>query len=165
MASILEPVRQLARGRRLAGALQAGHQHNRRRLRRELYPDRIFAQNFNQFIADDLDDLLARRKRGHHSLTESLRLYLVDELLYNFEIDVSFEQRQTQPAQPLLTIFFAEDSLPAQRFECTLKPFLKVLKHRRRRAFYQRIREAPQAVTGILRLRRSPRIRRTIRTK
>ncbi len=41
----------------------------------------IFAQSFDQFIAHDLDDLLARRKRGQHFLAHRLRLNAVDELL------------------------------------------------------------------------------------
>ena len=43
MAAVLEPVRQLARGRGLAGTLQASHQHHGRRLRGKLHPNRVFA--------------------------------------------------------------------------------------------------------------------------
>ena len=54
---------------------------------------RVFAQNLDQLIANNLDDLLARRKRGRNLLADSLRLHLIDELLNNFEVDVGFEQR------------------------------------------------------------------------
>ncbi len=78
MATRLEPVRQLARGGGLAGALQSGHKHNRGRLRSELHARRVFAQSLDQFVAHDLDDLLARRKRGQHFLAHGLGLNAVD---------------------------------------------------------------------------------------
>ena len=111
MAAILEPVCQLAGGRGLAGALQAGHEHDGRRLRGELHARGVAAESFDQLIAQDLDDLLARRKRGRHLLADGLFLNVVDELLYDFEVDVGFEQRQTDLAQRLLNVFFIEDGL------------------------------------------------------
>jgi hypothetical protein len=50
-------------------------------------------------------------------------------LLYDFEIDIGLKQRQAQLTQGLLHVLFVENCLPAQRLECPLKPFLKVLKH------------------------------------
>ena len=95
MPALLQPVRQLARGGRFAGTLQAGHQHDRRRLRGELQLGRVLAEHLDQFVAHDLDDLLARRECRQHFLADRLRLDLVDELLDDLEVDVGLEQRQT----------------------------------------------------------------------
>ena len=135
MSAILQPVRQLAGGGGLAGTLQAGHEHDGGRLRGELQLGRVFAENLDQFVAHDLDDLLARRKRGHDFLADGLGLNLVDELLDDFEVDVGFEQREADFAQRLLDIFFGEDGLSAEGLERALQFFLKILKHRRKRLF------------------------------
>ena len=51
--------RQLGRRGGLAGALEAGHQHDGRRPRREGQPGRGAAHQRRQLLVDDLDDLLA----------------------------------------------------------------------------------------------------------
>ena len=101
VSAILEPVGELARGRGFAGALQPRHQHDRRRLRGELQFGRVFAKRRDQFVADNLDDLLARRKRGQHFLPDGLGLDAVDEVFDNFEVDVGLKQRQTNLFQRL----------------------------------------------------------------
>ena len=70
MAALLEPVRQLAGGGGLAGTLQAGHEHDGRRLRGELQLGGVFAEDGDQLVANDLDDLLGGRERGHDFLAE-----------------------------------------------------------------------------------------------
>ena len=64
VAALLEPGGQLAGGGGFAGALQAGHQDDRGRLRGELEAGRVFAEQGDQLVADDLDDLLGGRERG-----------------------------------------------------------------------------------------------------
>src|SRR5581483_1385420 len=129
MSAIFEPVRKLSGSGCFTGTLQSGHEHDSRWLRSKLYSRGIFAENLDELVANDLDDLLAGRKGCHHLLADGFRLHLVDELLYHFEIDVGFEKGQPQLAQRLLHVLFVENSLPAQGFEGSLKAFLKVLKH------------------------------------
>jgi hypothetical protein len=62
-------------------------------------------------------------------------LHLINELLYDLKIDVRLKQRQTKLTQRLLNVFFVKDCLTAQRLECALKPFLKVLKHKGKQTF------------------------------
>jgi len=62
-------------------------------------------------------------------LANGFSLHLINELLYDFEIDVGFEQGEAQLAQRLLHVLFVENSLPAQGFEGALKAFLEVLEH------------------------------------
>ena len=130
MPAHLEPVRQLARSGGLAGPLQSGHQHDRGRLRCELHARRVFAEGLDQFIAHDLDDLLARRKRGQHFLPHGLGLYAVDQLFDHFEVDVGLEQRQPDFAQRLRNILLAQPGLAAKALKRALQFFLKILEHK-----------------------------------
>ena len=130
MPASLEPVRQLARSGGLAGALQSGHEHDRRRLRCELHARRVFAESLDQFVAHDLDDLLAGRKRGQHFLAHGLGLDAVDQLLDHFEVDVGFEQREPDFAQRLANVFLAQPGLAAKALKRALQFFLKILEHK-----------------------------------
>ena len=56
----LEPPRQLARGRRLAGALETDQQDDGRRDRRIGERRLLLAQQRDQLVVDDLDELVAR---------------------------------------------------------------------------------------------------------
>ena len=63
MASLLrQPLRELARGRRLAGALQPEQQDDARPLGRRLQAAFGIAEQRHHLVADDLDDLLRRRQ-------------------------------------------------------------------------------------------------------
>ncbi len=129
MSALLEPVRQLARGGGLTGTLQAGHQHDRRRLRGELQLGRVFAQDVDQFVADDLDHLLGRRERGQNFLADSLLADVVDEFLDDLEVDVGFQQRHADFFERFADVFFGQRALSAQVLKCTLQFICKVFKH------------------------------------
>ena len=93
MSSNLEPIRELAGSGGLAGTLQSGHEDDGRRLRGELHTSRVFAaKDDDEFVAQDLNDLLSGRERGHHVLTDSFGANEVDEFFDDFEVDVGFEQ-------------------------------------------------------------------------
>ena len=71
VALVLEPERELAGQRRLAGALQAGEHDHRRRVLGEAQPPGLAAEDLDELLVDDLDDLLrgvercgAPRRRG-----------------------------------------------------------------------------------------------------
>jgi hypothetical protein len=104
--------------------LQSGHEHDRRRLRRELHARRVFAESLDQFVADDFDDLLAGRKRSQHFLAHGLGLDAVDQLLDHFEVDVGFKQRQPDFAQGFADVLLAQPSLAAKGLERALQFFL-----------------------------------------
>ena len=91
--ALFQPRRQLARGGGLAGTLQPGHQDHCGRLGRKFELGRVLAQDFDQFVMHDLDDLLRRRERRHHFLADGLCLDAVDKLLDHLEVDVGFQQR------------------------------------------------------------------------
>ena len=62
--ALFEPRGELAAGGGFAGALQAGHEDDGGRLRGEFEAGGVFAEEFDEFVADDLDDLLGGRERG-----------------------------------------------------------------------------------------------------
>ena len=62
-ALLLEPAGQLGRVGGLAGALEAGHQHDGGRLAGVGDLDRLAAEGGDQLLVDDLDDLLGRVQR------------------------------------------------------------------------------------------------------
>src|SRR5208283_3363279 len=130
VSAILKPVGKLARGSGFAGALQPGHEHDGWRLRGKLQFSRIFAESRDQLVADDLDNLLARRERSQHFLPDSLSLNAVDEFFDNFEVDVGFKHRQTNLFQRLGNVLFRKDGLSAKRLKGALKFFLEILEHR-----------------------------------
>ena len=129
MAALLEPVRQLARSGGLAGTLQARHEHDRRRLRGELELGGVFAKDGDQFVANNLDDLLGGRERGHHFLAQRLLADVVDQFLDDLEVDVGFQQRHADFFQRFADVLFRQRALSAQVLEGALQFFCKVLKH------------------------------------
>ena len=60
----LEPERELAGQRRLTRALQAGQHDHRRRVLGVGQPPGLAAEDGDQLLVDDLDDLLRRVQRG-----------------------------------------------------------------------------------------------------
>ena len=79
------------------------------------------AEDFDQFIAENLDDLIPGRKRRRHLLADGLLLDVIDKLLDDFEVDVGLKQRQTNRAQRLLNVFFIEDGFAPQGLERALQ--------------------------------------------
>jgi hypothetical protein len=70
--------------------VQTNHQH----LERSFLPQigGAFAQQFDQFVVDDFDDLLARGDAFEHLLPNALDLHALDELAGDFKMDVGGEQ-------------------------------------------------------------------------
>ncbi len=86
-----EHVAELADRGRLPGALQTDDQDNVWGGSGEAKILAFSAENGHQLLVDDLDDLLARRKRPRDFLAERLLLYCGKEVLDDAKVDVSFE--------------------------------------------------------------------------
>ena len=99
LALPLQPASELAGRRRLARTLQSEQQHDARRRRVFLQAAFGVAKQRQQLVADDLDDLLARRQALEDRLVHRLVADAVDERLDDLEVDVGFEQRQPDLAQ------------------------------------------------------------------
>ena len=118
MASLLgQPLPQLARRRRLAGALQPEQQDDARPLGRRLQAPLGIAEERHHLVADDLDDLLRGREAPKDLLPHRAVADTVDEGLDDLEVDVGFEQRQANLAKRGLDQVFGETPLPPKRLE------------------------------------------------
>ena len=95
---LVQHLGQLGRRGRLARALQAGHQDDRRRARREGQPGRGAAHQRGQLLVDDLDDLLAGVELLADLDAQAALLHGRRELLDDLEVDVGLEQREADLA-------------------------------------------------------------------
>ena len=116
-ALLFQPQRELARVRRLAGALQPDeHVHGRRRVAvRE--PRRGAAHQLDELVVDELDDGLRRRQRGEHVGADRALFDARDELFGDRERDVGFEQRDADFAQYLSDVRLGESAAVRQPVE------------------------------------------------
>ena len=89
----------------------------------KLNPDIFAAQHFDQFVADDLDDLLARTQALQHFLADRLRPHRIGELLDDLEIHVGFEQRDADFLQGFVDVLLGEPAFAAKIFEDALQFF------------------------------------------
>ena len=130
MTALLEPGGQLAAGGGLARALQAGHQDDGGRLRGKLESSRVLAQQRDQLVAHNLDDLLGGRERRQHLGAHGLGADVLDQLADDVEVYVGFEHRHADFAQGFLNVFFGQRALAAEVLEGALEFVCKVFKHR-----------------------------------
>ena len=108
--------------RRLAGALQAGHQDHRRRLRGEVDVGHARAHRRCQLAIDDAHQRLARRQRADHFGAERLIFDAGDEVAHDRQRDVGLEQRHAHLAQHVLHIAFGDAGLSAHRLDEAAQP-------------------------------------------
>src|SRR4030088_1539950 len=94
-------------------------------------------EGFDQFVAHDLDNLLAGRKSGQDFLPDRLGPDAVDKFLDHLEIDVGFKQRQPDFTQRLVNVLLGQLGLTAKALERALQFLLKILKHKGKKLFYQ----------------------------
>ena len=113
----------------LARALQASHQHDRRRSYRQIEALVLLAHQDNQRVVHQLDDGLSRRETAQHFLSDGLGAHVLDERLHHRQRHVRFEQRHAHLAQGVTDIGLGETRLAAQAFERRFQPAGQILKH------------------------------------
>ncbi len=129
VTALFEPGGELAGGGGFAGALEAGHENDRRRLRGEFEAGRVLAEEGDKLVADDFDDLLGGGKGGEDFGADGLDANLLDEVAGDVEVDVGFEQGSADFAQGFGDVFFSERALAAEGFEGALEFVGEVFKH------------------------------------
>ena len=77
----------------------------------------LAAQHLDQFVVDDLDDLLARRDRAQHRLADGPLGYRIDEAARDRQGDVGFEQRDAHLAHGVTNVLLVERTTPTQLVE------------------------------------------------
>ena len=129
VTTLFEPGGELAAGGGFAGALQAGHENDGGRLRGKFEAGGVFAEEGDQLVANDLDDLLGGRERGEDLSADGFDADLLDEVAGDVEVDVGFEQGSADFAQGFGDVFFSERALAAEGFEGALEFVGEVFKH------------------------------------
>jgi hypothetical protein len=116
-ALALEPERQLGRQRGLPRALEAGqHDHGRRRLG-EPEPAGLAAEDRDELLVDDLDDLLGRVERLADLLAPRPLAYGGHELLDDRQRDVGLEQRDADLPRGGVDVGLREPALATEVLE------------------------------------------------
>ena len=79
------------------------------------------AEQFHQFVVDDLDDLLAGLDALDDLLADGLGLDALDEIAGDLEIDIRLEQRHAHLAQGIGDVGLGDFAEAAQVFERVLE--------------------------------------------
>lgn len=131
-----QPLRQLRRRRRLPGTLEPDQQDDRRPDRRRLEPLALLAQERDQLVVHDLDDLLPRRHRLEHLLAQRALLDLRQEIARELVVHVGLEQDAPNLPQPILDHGLGEQASLLETAEYAVQLFRKLLEHPSRGAGY-----------------------------
>jgi hypothetical protein len=87
------------------------------------------AEEIDQFVVDDFDDLLAGLDAEEDVLAEGFFFDALDEIAGDFEIDVGVEQGQPDIAQSGANVFLGNFSEAAQVFEDALQLAAESIEH------------------------------------
>ena len=128
LAAILQMQRELAGRRRLAGALQSDHHHDRGRAD-ERESDFVAAKEILKLVANDFRDLLRRRECGEDILADRFLANAIREFLDDFEVHVGFEQRDADLFQRVVDVPLVERRFAAQRLEDAVHLVLEIVEH------------------------------------
>jgi len=79
------------------------------------------AEQFDKFVVDDLNDMLAGLDAEKDFLADGLVFDALDEIASDLEIDVGFEEGQTDFAEGLADVFLRDFAEAAQVLEGLLK--------------------------------------------
>ena len=129
MATFFEPDGELAAGGGFAAALEAGHEDDRGRAGGELEARGVFAEEVDELVANDFDDLLGGREGGEDFLADGLDADLLDEVFGDVEVDVGFEEGHADFAQGFGDVLFGEHTLAPEVLEGALQFVCQILKH------------------------------------
>ncbi len=118
-------------GRRggLARALQASHHDHRRLAALQVEGAGLAAQQLDQLLVDDADDLLGRRDALGDFAAEALLAHRLDEVADDLEVDVGLQQRQPDLAQAGLDVLFVERLGAAEGLEDAGEPVRETFEH------------------------------------
>ena len=83
----------------------------------------------DQFVVDDLDDLLAGIDAREHVLPDGLGFDLGDEVVGDGEVDVGFEQRPADLAQAVADVVGREPAAAAEFAQGVLEATLNRIEH------------------------------------
>ena len=114
--------RQLAGQRGLAGALQAREQDDRGRGLGHPHPPGLAAQQLDELLVDDLDDLLGGVQSPRHLGPDGALTHAIGELAHGGQGDVGLEQCHADLADRRGDVGLGEPTLAAQALEGGRQP-------------------------------------------
>ena len=114
MTTLFEPLRELGGRGRLTGTLQAGHEHDRRRLRGGAELGDVFAEDGDELVADDLGDLFAGRQGGCDLGADGLDADVLDQGFDDGEVDVGLDEGEADFGHCLGDVFVGDGALAAE---------------------------------------------------
>ncbi len=121
--------RNLCSKSRLAGSLETDHHDADRRLSRKDKFLRFAAHHLDQFIVDDLDNLLPGRHRRENLLSHRLFLHRLHKIARNVKAHVRFEKGPANLAERIRYVFLGQGSLSTQIFQRRFQRFSQLRKH------------------------------------
>ena len=113
----------------LAGALEAGHQHDGGRLAGVGDLDGLAAEDGDELLVDDLDDLLRRVQRLRQVHPDGALADAIEHRADDLEVDVRLEQGDADLPQDLVDVLLAEPPLAAELLEDPVEPVRQCLEH------------------------------------
>ncbi len=129
MAVLRQPSREFPGGGGLTGTLQPYDQEDAGRIVGKPQLRFMAAEDLDQFLIDDADNLLRRRKGLQNFLPQRTFFDAFDKLFNDFEIDVGFEQRDADFTERRLHVFGSQASFAAHVFENTLQFVGQIIEH------------------------------------
>ena len=129
VALIAQPQRQLAGQRGLTRTLQTGQHHDGRRSLRERQLAGLAAQDADQFVVDDLDDLLGRVEGSGYLRALGALLDAADERPDHRQRDVGLQQGQPDFAGGGVDVGVGQSALAAKALQGTGQPIGQRFKH------------------------------------
>jgi len=128
-ALLLEPAGQLGRGRGLAGALEAGEQHDGRGLAGVGELEGLAAEGDGELLVDDLDDLLGRAEALADLGPDGPDPDPLDEVPGHGQGDVGLEQGDPDLLEDLVDVGLGELALAPEALEDPVEAVRKRLEH------------------------------------
>ena len=129
VALALQPAAELAGERRLTGALQTGQHDHRRRLLGQPDAAGLAAEDLDELLVDDLDDLLRRVQRLGDVRAARPLLDGADEGADDRQGDVGLEQRDADLARGGVDVGLGQPALAAQAGEDLVQAVGEGLEH------------------------------------
>ena len=91
----------------------------------------LAAEQLNQFIVNNFNDLLAGRKAGQHLTANSLFSYRGNKIFDYGVVDISFKKGPAHFTHAVLNIFFRQLAMAAKFLENSFQAIRKIFKHNR----------------------------------
>src|SRR6266478_8341665 len=125
-----EPSRELRNRSRFARTLQANDHDFDRRPDLQIDLARGSTHRVLQLGRHESDQMLFGCERAEHVLAECLAPHVLDEIANDLDIDVSFEQGETDFAERILDIALGDSALALELFEDAFEAIAERIKHK-----------------------------------